>query len=177
MTAKYAATLNKEEITYLITLMGLNPKIKSKEIESQFLDRFGKILTDKHLDSVKSKYQSKIAEIRTNDSLALKLAEVFGFITLTSKVRRIQLLEDLINKCSQGYETEIVAPKGNILTIVKKDFAIAINALKLIKEEIEGLKVDNQTYVIQIGEAKPPKLEDELPGDDELQKSFQNRFA
>ncbi|WP_427162618.1 hypothetical protein ACQFX9_14345 [Aliinostoc sp. HNIBRCY26] len=157
-------TLEKAAKDFIIILYALQPYVNLEYINSVFLDKFGYEISEEQLKLTISSSLNKIRELQLNGALLREQAEEVGLITLTSKLNRIRVLEDLVRKSIHGHPFEVQTARGDVLTINKKDFITATNAIKAIREEVGEDDNGQATYVINISEAAPPKT----PEDEEL---------
>lgn len=162
--------LNSQQKDFIKLLAIIQPGLTHAQMQALYENKFGLPITERQLKALLKKIRKDNNENPLTEELTFELAKSVGLINLTSKVNRIMNLEDIANKSIHGDPHEFHTSRGTAITIHKKDFPTAINAIKAIKDEVGKDENTQSTYVIQIGDSVPPNHEDyqELPGDDDL---------
>jgi hypothetical protein len=162
--------LNQPQKDFILLLATVQPHLSYEQMQSIFESKFNSPLSHKQLKDLLKKIRPIIEETQASEELTYELAKKIGLISLTQKVNRLMVLEDLVHKSIEGSPHEVHTAKGTSLIINKKDFAVALNAIKQIRDEVGKDSNQQTSYVIQIGDSSPPDHEDyqELETDEGL---------
>lgn len=151
-----APRLNQSHKDFILLLACVSPHLTYEQMQALFLDKFGHGITYKQLKSLLKKLRPQIEDTKASEELTFELAKRVGLITLTEKVNRIMMLEEIARKALYGDPHEVQTARGTIVVVNKKDFSTSINAIKSIKEESASEAGTQSTYIVQIQDAIPP---------------------
>jgi hypothetical protein len=162
--------LTDHQKDFVLTLAVIKPTLSYEQITALFEDKFNSSITYKQLKSLLRKLRPVIAETQASEELTYELAKKVGLISLTQKVNRLMALEDLFQKAVEGSPFEVQTARGTAITINKKDFTVALNALKSIRDEVGKETTESINCPIVIGDSEPPNHPDfqELESDEDL---------
>ncbi|MBD2515196.1 hypothetical protein H6G93_09280 [Nostoc sp. FACHB-973] len=147
--------LTKHQEFILITL-ATEPGIKYPRVQALFAEQFeGCTVSVKQLRCLKEKSESQIETYRTNQYLAFEKALQHGLLKYGNKVSRLLALERVVSMSLEGY-TEQTVSRGAVVDLYKKNLPAAVQALKLIKEEISEANANaGGEFVIKVETAEP----------------------
>ncbi|WP_290601366.1 hypothetical protein [Anabaena sp. AL93] len=139
-------------------------------MQSLFESKFNTPLSHKQLKTLLRRIRPLIAETKSSEDLTYALAKRVGLINLTDKINRLVILEELVHKSIEGSPHEVQTAKGTAITINKKDFTLALNALKEIRNEVGKETNETINCPVIIGDSVPPNHPDyqELETDEDL---------
>lgn len=162
--------LNDHQKDFILTLAVIKPTLSYEQITALFEDKFNSQITYKQLKSLLRKLKPVIAETQASEELTYELAKRVGLISLTAKVNRLMALEDLFQKAVEGSPFEVQTARGTAITIHRKDFTVALNAIKSIREECKEETTESINCPVIIGNSEPPNHPDyqELESDEDL---------
>ncbi|MEH1858041.1 MAG: hypothetical protein V7L21_08570 [Nostoc sp.] len=167
MGTNKAFMLTPVQRDFLILLLSIQPHLSQPQMTALFKDKFDVELTAQQLKTLIKNSKQKVEDLQKNEALTLELAQRVGLINLHSKINRTLALEEIVRMTKDGYEQQTQSSRGEVVSYIKRDPKVAVDALKALKEEWSE-KVEQQTsYTIIVGDAQVPQSE-ELEGDDEL---------
>jgi hypothetical protein len=158
--ATKAPRLKQPHKDFILLLACVSPHLSYEQMQALFLSKFGHEITYKQLKALLKKLRPQIEATNASEELTFDLAKRTGLITLTEKVNRIMMLEDIARKALNGDPHEVQTARGTIVVVNKKDFNTSITAIKAIKEEAASDVANQSTYIVQIQDATPPTHED-----------------
>lgn len=156
--------LNNEQKSFIVRLSNIHPPLSQDQIQALFFSKFSTEVSKRQISFLLQKVRNGEEDPR-KETLTIEVAEEIGLLTLTNRVKRLVVLEDIVKRSVEGYRFESISPKGEVVSFTKIDFPTAITAIKAIKDEIGTLTEQQAQYVIHIGEHKPPQT----PDDEELE--------
>jgi hypothetical protein len=88
-------------------------------------------------------------------------------ISLSSKINRTLELQEIALMGKNGYLCQTQSARGEVVSYVKHDLKVSVEAIKAIKAEWSEEVQQQANYQIIIGDSQAPQ-EETLEGDDEL---------
>ena len=150
---------------YITLMMTLKPSLTPNELLELFNKQYYSDMKIEELELILTKISERLL-VKSEESSFDKACNI-GLINYSSRTSRLILLEQIIDKSVYGENHQINTAKGDVLEIVKKDYKMALEAMKLYREELNLAEKTEQVYTVIFGKATPPKTE-YLPGDEDL---------
>ncbi|MEH2093986.1 hypothetical protein [Nostoc sp.] len=132
-----------------------------------FADKFEIELTAQQLKTLIKNSKQKVEELQASEALTMQLAVKVGLISLSSKINRTLELQEIALMGKNGYLCQTQSARGEVVSYVKHDLKVSVEAIKAIKAEWSEEVQQQANYTVIIGDAQVPQVE-ELEGDDEL---------
>lgn len=153
-------SLHKELILLLIASSG---NLTHQQIISIVKERYPKVsITLAQIKELEEHEADTIQTYRVDGKLAVIKALEMGLLKYSHKLSRLLALEKVVDLGVHGYIEQVQTSKGTVVDLRKNNLHAANQALKLIKDEMDNILVENTTgYQINVNLTEPLDQEEE----------------